>query len=118
MVMNGYSIGSVMIRVEQMEPSTGWLLFVLTMIIHACTFFILQSVADRFSTYMLRPHANIVKGVDPIPKKQAEMHENLPHETHSAQIRYMLPEFRLPIIGSKRTEYQQLHETLDVSVFR
>ena len=109
-----------MIRVEQMEPSTGWLLFFLTMIIHACTFFVLQSVADRFSTYMLRPHANIVKGVDPIQKNEAE--GKLPHETHSAQIRYISPEFHIPlggIGGIKRIEYQRLQDTLlDVSVFR
>ena len=97
-----------------MEPSTGWLLFVLTMIIHACTFFILQSIADKFSSYMLRTDLSIVKGVNPIPKKQ----ENIPHGIKSDQNRYILPEFRVPIIGSKRAEYQQLHETLDVSVFR
>jgi len=99
-----------------MEPSTGWLLFVLTMIIHACTFFILQSIADKFSSYMLRTDLSIVKGV-PIPKKQ----ENLPHGIKSDQNRYMLPDFNIPIGGiggSKRAEYQQLHETLDVSVFR
>lgn len=110
-----------MIRVEQMEPSTGWLLFVLTMIIHACTFFILQSIADKFSSYMLRTDLSIVKGVNPIPKNQAGMQENLPHGIKSDQSRYMLPDFNIPIGGiggSKRGQYQQLHETLDVSVFR
>ena len=61
------------------------------------------------------------RGVDPIQKNEADIKEKLPHETQSAQNRYILSEFRIPIGGIggiKRGEYKQLHETLDVSVFR
>ena len=53
----------VMNRTEHMDPSVMWLLFMMTCLVHIFTFFILQTVADKFSVYIVRPDITLVKGV-------------------------------------------------------
>jgi len=116
----------VMNRTEHMDPSVMWLLFMMTCLVHIFTFFILQTVADKFSVYIVRPDITLVKGVSQRVesnniKKKIEA-SNDQNETH---LQFIGPTNQVKASSSalrvndyNRGQYQQLHETLDVSVFR
>jgi hypothetical protein len=93
---------------DVMDNRTAWILFILTMIIYSATFVFLHTVADRFKRFMSPTGGDIdftipVEPVDDLlmvhtqkthtPSKSASMH-------------------------ASGMYYQELHQTLDVSVFR
>jgi hypothetical protein len=94
-----------------MDPSTAWLLFILTAIIHAFTFVVLQQVADHFKLYISAlvgnaAHVNgvVSKGLYPMDTDMGNHRGTIP------------PNKKNDIITTMK--YQQLHDTLDVSIFR
>ena len=105
-----------MIRVTQMNVSTEWLLFTLTTIIYVTTFFILQMVADKFRDYILCHDTLIVSGVNTFARDDTEKTFTYePVNEHDS--------IKLPVIQNLHGQvgsgvYRELHEALDVSVFR
>jgi len=121
--------------ITPLEPSTTWIVFVLSALVHSVTFIFLENMSDRFKDYI-----NLCKGSD--RKRHTEViHQStpdgdkMPSETVS--------EFRLPsrnfgtssrfwklnansltheaphtAISHLGAAYTPLHDTLDVSVFR
>ena len=86
-----------------MDTRTSWLLFVLTMFVHSATFVFLQSVANGFQQFKsatLGEGTTVAKNVKKDPVVQT------PTKPLVAQSRYTM------------VQYQELHHTLDVSVFR
>jgi hypothetical protein len=95
-----------------METRTAWILFVVTMVIHSVTFIFLQSVADSFKRYM-----SATTGVST-------------DTTPTAVISKPSSELQVTTVGFEKAQgnrfrlmkggvyYQELHQTLDVSVFR
>ena len=112
-------------RIEQMQPSIMWVLFMTTCLVHIVTFFILQAISDKFGMYITRPDITLVNGINEtvesshIKKKTKESNDQ--SETHSAhQVANTHVDASISAPGVnyyKRGKYQQLHETLDVSVF-
>jgi hypothetical protein len=85
-----------------METNVAWVLFVVTMILHSMTFILLQFVADKFQKYMSLTDGD-VNFVVPLSADTLTP----PHSNNSSTT---------PI--QTRMYYQELHETLDVSIFR
>ena len=101
-----------------MDSKDNYLLFGLTIFLHACTFFLLQNVASCFKDYISPLDGVVVLTVTqevapsgkqedvvpynamPVPKMQQLYHGSRFSSTNSA------------------ASYHALHETLDVSVFR
>ena len=114
-------------RSEQMDPSILWLLFMMTLLVHVFTFFILQVIADKFSIYIVRPDITLANGINEtgessrikqklkVPNEKSEQHftglEN-PIKASDSKMG------TLRVNDYNRGQYQELHETLDVSVFR
>jgi hypothetical protein len=94
-----------------MEPRTAWILFVLTMVIHSITFILLQSVADSFKRYM-SPTTGVCSDKTPAVEK-SDLSE--PNATTHVVDNGQGSRSRLMKGG---VYYQELHQTLDVSVFR
>jgi hypothetical protein len=113
-----------MTRVLPMEPSTAWLLFVLTMVIHVTTFFILQAIADQFKNYISKSDTTIsaVNGVskppdsDPTKKNAKTVIVSSGKTTNTTS--YRDTDKPLKFDYNSRGNYQELHNTLDVSVFQ
>jgi hypothetical protein len=111
-------------RIEQMQPSIMWVLFMTTCLVHIFTFFILQAISDKFGMYITRPDITLVKGINETVEsshiKKKTKQSNDQSETHSAdQVANTHDEASAPGVNHyKRGKYQQLHETFDVSVFR
>ena len=115
-------------RLEQMDPSILCVLFMMTLLVHVFTFFILQVIADKFSIYIVRPDITLVNGINEsgesnrikhklkVPNEQSEQHfsglENVPIKANISSMS------TLRVNDCNRGQYQELHETLDVSVFR
>ena len=109
-------------KYEPMDVSTSWLLFVLTMIIYVSTFIVLQTISEKFRIYMDLdidiPNAQITRGI--IQTKPADGEDN--KEINSDPIpgpitsdgKKTLSRFKVDSKGC----YRELHETLDVSIFR
>jgi hypothetical protein len=95
-----------------MEPRTAWILFVLTMVIHSITFILLQSVADSFKRYMA-PTTGVCRDKTPVVEKPDPRSE--PNATTYVFDDGQGSRSRLMKGG---VYYQELHQTLDVSVFR
>jgi len=108
-----------------MDPKTSCLLFLLTVVLHACTFFFLQNVASCFKNY-ISPLDGVVLSIS---------QEVLSGEQEASRVALVPrgpPPVKQPVFthqqqqcsGSRpgRTNstasYHALHETLDVSVFR
>jgi hypothetical protein len=117
------------IRIVQMDPFTIWILFVVTMIIHATTFCFLQGVADQFRS-CISPTLGSSRTFDPnnIDPNQSD-HPKVLKSTKATHVmsgtsgffnneyyRDMLPPLRVE--SGSRVQYHALHDTLDVSVFR
>ena len=115
-----------MIRVVAMEAHMEWLLFMLTGIIYGFTFLMLQLVAERFRMYITHPDVRILLGFkvlpgdDTNPEHTGSTFETVPSVIHGLPIppspinSGMLFNFD----SNTRGNYKELHETLDVSVFK
>lgn len=121
-----------MVRVlVPMDPNTTWILFSLTAIIHAATFFFLQHMANCFREYIT------ATGGNGVCKNTAQMEniQNAPDtafpEMHGRTVPTILEQTEkifnktltvatTPASGYfyQNARYTPLHESLDVSIFR
>lgn len=88
-----------------MENTVAWALFVTTMVLHSVTFIFLQFIADKFQHYMSLTEGdatNKAPTYEPLQAKQGDL------------LTVGIP----PASNASRKYYQELHETLDVSIFR
>ena len=122
-----------MIRVTVMEPSEAWLLFVLTVIIYGTTVFILHWIADRFRDYAVPPDSLILRGSNSNLKAVTKPEQgtsppnggvisqgiHVPSGKSVASTGFMSATYGLfGIDSTSRGIYTELHDTLDVSVFK
>jgi hypothetical protein len=90
-----------------METRTAWVLFVVTMVLHSATFIFLQLVADKFQRYMT------ISDGDPGNATSVAEVTAAGHMTNP-------PLFKTTTLpgGAGRMYYHELHQTLDVSIFK
>jgi hypothetical protein len=102
-------------HVSDMDPVEVWMLLVLTVLIHGMTFYYVQYVANAFQSQMLLSvTGGVVKGALQTTPRNAPI---TPVACHMTQSRWdHAPSLRMQ--STPRVVYQQLHDTLDVSVFR
>ena len=103
-----------MIRVVPMEVSMEWLLFVLTAIIYVTTFLVLQMIADRFRDYILHQDTLIVPGSNADTRNDTT--KNVIGGNKIEPTKMGAVNFRFD--SQVRGVYRELHDTLDVSVFK
>ena len=96
------------------------------MVIHGTTFYILDKIADKFKLYV-KQNSSIVVGttgqphVIPPKGEHTPIVVDRPTQTifQNQQMKMnMEPSQSHRIDSNRRGRYQQLHETLDISVFR
>lgn len=109
-----------------MDPKTSCMLFLLTVLLHACTFFFLQNVASCFKNY-ISPLDGVVLSISQevlSGKQEASRVALVPQGVPPVQQPVFTQQQQQHCSGSRpgRTNstasYHALHETLDVSVFR
>ena len=112
----------MMTKYEPMDVSTSWLLFVLTMIIYVSTFIVLQTISEKFRIYMGLdidiPNAQVIRGIIQTKPIDGENNKNINNDHIPDLItsdgKQTLSRFKVDSKGC----YRELHETLDVSIFR
>ena len=103
-----------------MDRSTIWVVFILTLLIHALTFCFLEYCADRFKDFMLMSPTDGRGTTEAV--KQTTVEQQLPKVgtfcsiTGYSQSHAPSPSYRMAL--NDNIKYQQFHDTLDVSVFR
>jgi hypothetical protein len=110
------------IVIDPMNPMLVWTLFVLTMVLHAVTFFFLQGVSNYFKTYI---EISPVGGNDNMTiQKKTESGVVVNNNPTQMRTAGCINVFNRESVqhsctdSKSRVYYQPLHETLDVSVFR
>ena len=106
-----------------MDPQTSTMLFVLTVFLHACTFFFLQNVASCFKDY-ISPLEGVVLALtqEPTPpgKQEAPQLVAVAQGGASAGQYKQQQQYhgsRLSSATTSAASYHALHDSLDVSVF-
>ena len=100
-----------------MDMSTSWILFVLTLLIYLGTITSLHTIAEKFRLRMNTPDIQIIRGV-----QHASSANNVTTPTpegiyNAPAVLNRAPSFSKLYLNSTGG-YRELHETLDVSIFR
>ena len=106
--------------VPVIDSKDSYLLFGLTVFLHACTFFFLQNVASCFKDYISPLDGVVVtitQDVVPPGKQEGEMASRAAPALKQQQQQQQYNGSRFGSTNSAAS-YHALHETLDVSVFR
>ena len=101
-----------------MDSKDSYLLFGLTIFLHACTFFFLQNIASCFKDYISPLDGVVVLAITQEVVPSGEQEDAVPFKAMPAP--KMLQMYNGSRFSSTNpaASYHALHETLDVSVFR
>jgi hypothetical protein len=106
-----------------LEPSTTWVLFVLTLIIQLITFWCLEYCSNLFRDFMVmsstdgRGGANEAPVVKPVVVQMEPQNARSMFSMNSYSNQSNVQSLRMTPPHTQTT-YQHFHDTLDVSVFR
>ena len=106
-----------MTKYVPMDVSKSWLFFVLSMIIYVSTSTDLQIISEKIKLYINHPDVRILTGMAScqVDKSEKYLPLDIPSDpVASSRSTAMMPQFDL----NNRGVYRELHDTLDVSIFR